>query len=225
MVAIMAGMELTVERADWAVRVEFWWRLAIGLLTVAIVATAFLYGSAPSPGSRPAAALRTATEAQVAGLTSVLARDWSRVRSADHAWFAGCYDAGTGETGPSPCAGALHRQVTALQRLQRDVGAQRLAGTQLGAIVDGRFLHSVTAVLTIKTNVLALLTTSPPGRSTPTDFLRQNVDPVLCIEPVDLAIHRATGSNATRLFPPYPLSNGYFPISGRGSCPAAPTAT
>jgi hypothetical protein len=225
MVAVMAGMELTVERVDWAVRVEFWWRLAIGLVTIAVVAAAFVYGSAPSPGSRPAPALRTATEAQVAGLTSVLATDWSRVRSADHAWFAGCYDAGTGGTGPSACAGALHRQVTALQRLQRDVGDQRLAGTQLGAIVDGRFLHSVTAALTVKQNALALLTTSPPGRSTPMDFLRQDVDPVLCIGPVDLAIHKATGSNASRLFPPYPLSNGYFPISGRGSCPAAPPVT
>jgi hypothetical protein len=221
----MAGVELTVERVDWAVRVEFWWRLAIGLVTVALVGAAFLYGSAPTSGPRPTPALRAATHAQVAGLTSVLAKDWSRVRSADHAWFASCYDAGTAVTGPAACAGALHRQVTALQRLQRDVGAQRLAGTQLGAVVDGHFLRSVTAALTIKRNALALLAASPPARSTPTDFLRQNVDPVLCIEPVDVAIQKASGSDTSRLFPAYPLSNGYFPISGRGSCPAATPVT
>lgn len=214
-------MGLAVERADQAVGVgEFWRRFAIGLVTVALVVAAFLYGSAQPPASSPAPALRAATEAQVAGLTGVLARDWGRARAADHAWFAGCYDAGTGETGPFACASALHRQITALQQLQRDVSAQRLAGTQLGAIVDGHFLHSVKAVLTVKTAALALLTASP-GRSTPVDFMRQNIDPVLCIEPVDAAIQEATGTKANRLFRPYPLSNGYFPISGRGSCAAA----
>jgi hypothetical protein len=216
----MAGTELAVEKVDWAVPVgEFWWRSAIGLVTIALVLVAFLYGSVPSPGPRPAPALRAATQAQITGLTSVLAKDWGQARAADHGWFASCY-----EPPNAGCAKALQRQVTALQRLQRDVSAQRLAGTQLGAIVDGRFLHSVTAALTAKQTALALLTASP-SRGSPGDFLRQNVDPVLCIEPVGLAIHKATGSNASYRFRSYPLSNGYFPIGGRGYCPAARPAT
>jgi len=239
---VMAGVELTVERVDWAVRVEFWWRLAIGFVTIALVLAAVVYGSAPSSGSRPAPAPRTATQAQIAGLTSVLARDWGRARAADHAWFAKCYDSSIGYG----CASALHRQVTALQRLQRDISAQRLAGTQLGAIADGHFLHSVAAALAIKETALALLPMGhafPDGRSTaqtplvstvlkpPTliqinSFLRHNIDPVVCIEPVAAAIQKALGQGASHpLFRSYPLSNGYFPISGRGSCPTAPPVT
>ena len=230
---VMAGMDIAVTRVDGVVPVgEFWSRLAIGLVTMALVLATVLYGSAPPPGSTPAPALRPATDAQITGLTSVLARDWSRARAADHTWFAGCYDPGA--VSPSACLSALHRQVAALQQLQRDISAQRLAGTQLGPIVDGRFLHSVAAVLAVKRTALASLTSRQvPGyeaervgaRAGPAQmalFLRSDVDPVLCIEPVSAALEKATGRGASHpLFRSYPLSNGWFPISGRGSCPAA----
>jgi hypothetical protein len=181
----------------------------------------------------------------------VLAKDWGRARAADHAWFAGCYDYGSsGST--SACRSALHRQISALQRLQRDVSAQHLAGTQLGAIVDGRFLHGVAAALVAKKLALGDLTTrqfpeyaaqrlnisqgpvfvkighiGPPLTPVRTpSFQRHDFDPVVCIEPVGAAIQNATGQSASHpLFRSYPLSNGWFPITGRGSCPAMPPVT
>jgi hypothetical protein len=210
----MAGVEVSVDRSQRVVLGGDWW-LALGIATIATIAVVALYGYAPSPTSRPDLALRAATKPQIAGLTSVLAKDWGRVRAADSMWVDSCYHE------PYPidaCAQALRRQFTALQRLRDDVRAQNLVGTQFAPIVDGRFLHSIGAALAAKKTALSLL---PPPPERPTfkaqappwtpgqlvDFYRHDADPLVCIEPVGAAIKGAMGMSAGHpLFLSYPHS-------------------
>src|SRR5690349_12466389 len=110
MVVPMASVELSVDRSQRGVLGGEWW-VALGLATVATIVVMALYGSGRSPVSEPTRALRVSTQADVAGLTSALAKDWGRARAADAAWINACYG------GAGDCPGALRRQVTALQRL------------------------------------------------------------------------------------------------------------
>jgi hypothetical protein len=206
--------------------------MALGLATVTTILVVALYGSAPSPGSGPAPALRAATKPQIDGLTSVLAKDWGRARAADKLWINNCQL----RASVDGCVDALSRQIAALQRLREDVSAQRLAGTQLAPIVDGRFLRGVAAALAAKKTVLTLLTAGqfPYGRLplssrplrplTPGQyeyFHRQDTDPLVCIEPVGTAIQRAMGTSASHpLFLSYPHSMADVVDGGR-TCSAA----
>jgi hypothetical protein len=207
--------------------------MALGLATVATIVVVALYGSIRSPGSGPAPALRAVTSADVARVTSVLAKDWTRARAADAAWINSCY-----AYGPGDCTDAVRRQVIALQRVLGDVSSQRVAGTQLAPILDGRFRQSVAAALAMKKTELALLTngqfadgrlpvaTHPltPGQITEFNRTVHDTDPVICIQPVGAALQNATGTSTAHhpLFLPYPLSTGYILLGGRGPCPAAP---
>jgi hypothetical protein len=202
--------------------------MALGLATIATIAVVTLYGYAPSPASRPAQALRAASKPQIAELASVLATDWGRVRAADDLWMNTCF-AGV-STSMGGCAHALRRQIAVFQRLRDDVRAQRLAGTQLAPIVDGRFLRSVDAALATKMTALRVEASvvyfarhhlRPPQALVQFVGLQpHNPDPLVCIEPVGAAIQRAMGRSTRHpLFLSYPHSLADA-VDGRRSCKA-----
>jgi hypothetical protein len=220
----MAGVGLSVERSQRvALGGDAW--MMLGLATIATIAVVALYGSAPSP--TPVPGLRAPTTAQVAGLTSALAKDWGRVRAADVLWMSTCYE---GLPGIGRCDHALGRQIAALQRLADDVRAQRLAGTTLAPIVDGRFLRSIEAALAAKHMALArgrvlrsieaALAAKHTALAVAPMSAHQDTDPLICIQPVGAAIQRAMGKSAGShtLFLSYPHALAWFLGSTSNTC-------
>jgi hypothetical protein len=174
---------------------------AIALATLAIFIVALLSEATPGPrqGKSPAT-LRQPTQAELDGLAGTLVRDWGRARKAEVVWTDLCYEQ---RTSLQSCAGALRRQVVVLQRLLVNVGAQRLAGSQLATIVDTRFVPSIAAALAAKRSALQELESGQIAR-----FRRDDGDPAICIQPVNAAIRHADGTRGGEAFLSYPAERG-----------------
>lgn len=173
---------------------------AAALVTLAGFLAAMLYVSsrAPGPTHAPATTLQASSPAEVAGLTGALAADWGRARHADLMWIDLCYEQ---RTSLPSCAGALRKQIAALQPLLLDIGAQHLGGSRLAAVVDTRFLPSIAAALKAKRVALSDLEQGDIGQ-----FRQADRDPAICIQPVSAAIVRAAGANAGSQYLSYPNS-------------------
>lgn len=159
--------------------------IALLTLTVFIAAVLYVGERAPGPANAPAA-WRPPTQAEVAGLTRALTPDWNRAWQADTKWDDLCHEQ---RTSLQSCAGALRKQVAALQQLSLDVGAQRLSHSRLEEVVYTRFLPSIANALAAKRTALRDL------RQGDITHFRQAADrdPSICIQPVSVAIRRATG--------------------------------
>jgi len=175
--------------------------MAISLGVLALFIAALLSVATPGPrqGSSTAT-LRLPTRAEVERLTGTLGRDWGRARNAEVAWIDLCYEQ---RTSLQSCAGALRKQVVVLQRLLVDVSAQRLAGSQLATVIDGRFLASIATALAAKRAALQELERGQVAR-----FRRDDGDPAICIQPVNAVIHAAGGTPRRGAFLSYPAERG-----------------
>lgn len=146
-----------------------------------VVVTAYGYLS-PSPSMPPSVApsLRSPSVAQVIGLRSAIAADWSRVRTADQQWIDKCFE---GRRPVVVCAGAIHEQIRVLRRLVEDVLSQPVRGTTLAPVLYGRFVPAVGVALAAKRAAARAFAVGDL-----TGFAHDDGDPAICIQPLNAAI-------------------------------------